>query len=108
MFGTLSHGMADDVSFPDDEEWDRRTVTDGFFEREVYLSRAETAAFLRSVADSLEDDTRLTISGEEWEIPFEYREPIEVEVEFTSRRERELEIELEFTEPRDGRGLDVE
>lgn len=100
--------MAEDVEFPDDSERERRTVTDGFFEREVYLSRQETAAFLRNVADSLDEGTTLTISGDEWEIPFEYREPIEVEVEFTSRRERELEIEIEFTEPRGGQDLVVD
>jgi len=100
--------MVNDIDFPDDEERDRQTVTDGFFEREVYLSREETAAFLRDVADSLEEGADLTISGDEWEIPFQYREPIEVEVEFTSRRERELEIEIEFTEPSGGEGLDVE
>lgn len=100
--------MSDRIEFPDDVKRDRRTVTDGFFEREVYLSREETAAFLRDVADSLEAGTQLTVSGDEWEIPFEYREPIEVEVEFTSRRERELELELEFTEPDDGGNISVE
>lgn len=100
--------MADDIEFPEDDERNRRTVTDGFFEREVYLSREETAAFLRNVADSLEAGTELTISGDEWEIPFEYREPIEVEVEFTSRRERELELEIEFTAPDDKENISVE
>ena len=101
--------MGDDIEFPDDAERDRRTVTDGFFEREVYLSRSETAAFLRSVADSIEAGTDLTVTGEEWEIPFEFREPIELEVEFTSRREHELELELEFTAPDDDdSSIDVE
>lgn len=99
--------MAEDVEFPDDER-ERRTVTDGFFEREVYLSRAETAAFLRDVADSLDEGNELTITGERWEIPFEFGEPIEVEVEFTTRKERELEIEIEFTEPREREGLSVD
>lgn len=100
--------MGDSVNFPDEDRNERTVITDGFFEREVYLSRRETAAFLRDVADSIENDGELTISGNDWEIPFSYREPIEVEVEFTSRNERELEIELEFSEPRDGSGLDVE
>lgn len=99
--------MTDSVEFPESEERDKRTVSDGFFEREVYLSADETAAFLRSVADSLEDGDELTISGDDWEIPFAFAEPIEVEVEFSSRRERELELEVEFTERTDGGGLDV-
>lgn len=100
--------MGGNVEFPDERRDERTVITDGFFEREVYLSRSETAAFLRDVADSLESDTELTVSGDDWEIPFRYREPIEVEVEFTSRNERELELELEFSEPRGTGNLDVE
>jgi amphi-Trp domain-containing protein len=99
--------MAKDVEFPEDRSRERTTITDGFFEREVYLSGEETATFLRELADAVEDDTRLTISSDEWEIPFEYREPIEVEVEFTRGREHELEIEVEFTAPREGDGLEA-
>jgi len=99
--------MTDDVEFPETEESGKRTVSDGFFEREVYLSADETAAFLRSVADSLDDGRELRISGDDWEIPFAFAEPIEVEVEFSSRRERELELEVEFTERTDGGGIDV-
>jgi len=99
--------MTDDVEFPESEESGKRTVSDGFFEREVYLSAEETAAFLRSVADSLDEGDELTISGDDWEIPFAFAEPIEVEVEFSSRRERELELEVEFTERTEGGGIDV-
>lgn len=100
--------MADDVTFPAERTNEQAVITDGFFEREVYLSRDETAAFLRNLADAIEDDTKLTVSGDDWEIPFEYREPIELEVEFTKRRSRELEIEVEFEEPRGGDDLNVD
>jgi amphi-Trp domain-containing protein len=105
----LSRVMGEDIDFPDKGTEHRKTVTSGFFEREVHLSREETAAFLRHLADGIEADTRITVSGEDWEIPFSYREPIEVEVEFSKQREGELEIEVEFTEARDGGagGLDV-
>ena len=99
--------MGNDVNLPTDRTTERKVITDGFFEREVYLSREETATFLRDLADSIEDDTTLTISSTEWELPFEYREPIEVEIEFTNHRERELEVELEFTEPKGGSDLHV-
>ncbi|AEH35497.1 amphi-Trp domain-containing protein [Halopiger xanaduensis] len=99
--------MSDRVNIPEDRDRDRRTITDGFFEREVYLSRTETAAFLRDLADQLEADTRVTITGDDWEIPFEYRDPIEVEIEFTAQRERELELELEFSEASGGSDLSV-
>ncbi|MEM4782599.1 MAG: amphi-Trp domain-containing protein [Halalkalicoccus sp.] len=101
--------MAGDIEFPDKSDHGRKTITSGFFEREVRLSGEETAAFLRNLADAVESDTSITVSGSDWEIPFEYREPIEVEVEFSKKREGELEIEVEFAEARgsDG-GLSVE
>jgi amphi-Trp domain-containing protein len=99
--------MDDGAHLPDDADQARRTITDGFFEREVYLSRDETAGFLRDLADQVESDTTLTVSSDEWEIPFEYDGPVEVEVEFSDRRERELEIEVEFTEPSDTGSVDV-
>lgn len=99
--------MSDRVTLPEDRDDDRRTITDGFFEREVYLSRRETAAFLRELADQIEADTSLTISASDWEIPFEYREPIEVEIEFAKRHEGELEVELEFSESAENRNISV-
>ncbi|SEV85813.1 amphi-Trp domain-containing protein [Natrinema salifodinae] len=99
--------MSDRVNFPDDRTSERRTITGGFFEQEVYLSREETAAFLRDLADQLETGTSFTISATEWEIPFDYSDPVEVEIEFSEQRERELEIELEFTEPSGGDDLSV-
>lgn len=100
--------MTEEVDFPSNQPTETETITDGFFEREVYLSGEETASFLRTLADAVEGDNRMTISGDDWEIPFEYGEPIEVEVEFSNRSGRELEIELEFEEPDDSDGLAVE
>ncbi|MFB6141671.1 MAG: amphi-Trp domain-containing protein [Halosimplex sp.] len=100
--------MGKPVEFPDDRSGDQTTITDGFFEREVQLSRTATASFLRDLADQIERESQLTVSTTEWEIPFRYAEPIEVEVEFTGGRTDELEIELEFTEPAQDDGLAVE
>ncbi|ADJ14341.1 amphi-Trp domain-containing protein [Halalkalicoccus jeotgali] len=102
--------MGHDVEFPDRSEHGRKTITSGFFEREIRLSGDETATFLRNLADAVESGTSITVSGSDWEIPFEYREPIEVEVEFSKKREGELEIEVEFAEAHDteGSGLSVE
>ncbi|MFD1562022.1 amphi-Trp domain-containing protein [Haloarchaeobius amylolyticus] len=99
--------MSDRVNFPDDRTDDRRTITSGFFEREVYLSRAETATFLRDLADQLEAGSSFTISAAEWEIPFDAADPVEVEIEFSEQRDRELEVELEFTEPSGSDDLSV-
>jgi amphi-Trp domain-containing protein len=96
------------VELPGSESNEQTVVTEGYFEREVRLSAADTATFLRQLADQLDAGNELTVSSEEWEIPFRFGEPIEVEVEFIGERKRELEIELEF-EWEDGDGsLSVE
>lgn len=99
--------MVDEATLPGNGDEERRTVTEGFFEQEVYLSREETAEFLHSLASQIESENRLTISSEDWEIPFEFDGPIEVEVEFAEKREKELEVEIEFTESRSSGGIDV-
>lgn len=85
----------------------KRRITEGYFEREVRLSRSATAAFLRDLADQIESEPRLTISTEEWEIPFEFQEPIEVEVEFVGERHGQLEVELEFEHSPEDDRIDV-
>ncbi|PSQ32582.1 amphi-Trp domain-containing protein [Halobacteriales archaeon SW_10_68_16] len=84
------------VELPNTETSEGRVVTEGYFEREVLLSGDQTAEVLRELADQLEAGDELTISSDEWEIPFQFREPIEVEVEFIGDGSRELEVELEF------------
>jgi amphi-Trp domain-containing protein len=96
------------ANLPNDEASDTTEITDGYFEREVHLSRDSTATFLHELADQLDAGTELTISSDDWRIPFEFREPIEVEVEFTSHRGKELEIEIEFEEPKGHDGLSAE
>lgn len=101
--------MSNEVDFPNNQTSETTTITDGFFEREVYLSGTDTASFLRTLADAIDSGDDLLINGDDWEIPFEYAEPIEIEIEFSSHSGRELEIELEFEEPKtDDGGLGVE
>jgi len=104
----VNHPLECMANLPSDEMNEPTVITDGYFEREVYLSRESTASFLRELADQIEAGTELTVSSDDWQIPFEYREPVEIEVEFTSQREKELEIEVEFTESRGRDGLSVE
>ena len=104
LVGAEPDGMAE---LPGEESDGRTVVTEGYFEREVHLSRDATATFLRELADQIDEGTHLTVSSTEWEVPFEYREPVEVEVEFVSQREGELEIELEFNSAREEDDLTV-
>lgn len=95
------------VDLPDNQTNEQTVVTDGYFEREVRLSKGATATFLRDLADQIEGGNDLTVSSDEWQIPFTFREPIEVEVEFIGDGSRELEIELEFEWGEEDQGLDV-
>jgi amphi-Trp domain-containing protein len=96
------------VELPESESNEQTVVTEGYFEREVRLSAADTATFLRQLADQLESGNELSVSSDSWEIPFRFGEPIEVEVEFIGERTRELEIELEFEWDDDDSSLTVE
>jgi amphi-Trp domain-containing protein len=96
------------VELPETESTEQTVVTDGYFEREVRLSADATASLLRDLADQIEEGSDLTVSSDEWEIPFQFGEPIEVEVEFIGEGERELEIELEFEWADTGDSLSIE
>ena len=83
-------------------------ITEGTFERTVVLDRQQAGDFLVHLGEQLQVGTDLTLTTEEWELPFEFREPVEIEIEFVGFGERELEIELELTGPRDDGGdIDV-
>ena len=78
---------------------ERQVVTEGPFEREADLSRDDLATFLRDLAEQVEAGGDLTVGHGDWEVPFSFREPVELEVELEEEEdERELEIELEFEE----------
>jgi hypothetical protein len=49
------------ATLPGEDGEDRTVITDGYFEREVNLSRAVTATFLRELADQVEAGNDLTI-----------------------------------------------
>lgn len=96
--------MAD---LPVDDERERTEVRDGYFEREISLSREDAAQFLEELAAQVGESHELSVESEEWRIPFEFDEPIEIEVEFSEGGQTELEIEIEFNERRGGDTLEI-
>jgi amphi-Trp domain-containing protein len=68
------------------------------FEREYRLSAAEAGEFLVAVGERLRDGEELTIGDPdgEWELPFEFGEPVELEIDYEGVGEPELEIEVEI------------
>ena len=88
--------MTDSESTADPEE-ERTTIRAGReFEREYRLDASEAGAFLIELGEQLRDGDELMLVEDEWELPFAFGEPVELEVDFDGVGEPELEIELEL------------
>ncbi|AUX07926.1 hypothetical protein AArcSl_0271 [Halalkaliarchaeum desulfuricum] len=81
----------------DDAEPTIETITDGYFEEEYYVSAEDAGEFLIELGEQLKEGEELTITGDDWELPFAFGEPVELEIEFEGDGEPELEIEIELT-----------
>jgi amphi-Trp domain-containing protein len=89
------HNDHDDHEASSDEE--KTTVRTGRnFEQTYRLSAAEAGEFLIAVGEQLRDSDELTITDEEWELPFAFGEPVEVELDFDGMDDPELELEVEL------------
>lgn len=93
-----------------DSEQDERTVirTGRDFEQEYRLDASEAGEFLIKLGEQLRDGDELTIVTDEWELPFAFGEPVELEIDFEGVGEPELEIELELPGRTDETAPDVE
>ncbi|VTT85126.1 hypothetical protein DM2_8 [Halorubrum sp. DM2] len=93
------------MSDVDDEQ---STIRSGRnFEEEYRLDASEAGEFLIALGEQLRDDDKLTIVGDEWELPFAFGEPVELEVEYEGVDEPELEIELELPGRTDESGPEI-
>jgi amphi-Trp domain-containing protein len=81
---------------PMNDQKNKQIVTKGDFEWETHLNKDQLADFLISLGEQLKKGNEIKVSTKEWEIPFKFREPIELEIEFEGHGEKELEIEIEF------------
>jgi len=78
-------------------ETDRTIIRPGRnFEQEYRLDASEVGEFLIALGEQLRDGDELTLSDEEWELPFQFGEPVEMEVDFDGMGDPELEIEIEI------------
>ncbi|WP_435157157.1 amphi-Trp domain-containing protein [Haladaptatus sp. DFWS20] len=84
--------MPDDANETDDDRTTIRTGRD--FEQEYRLSASEVGQFLIKLGEQLRDDVELTVLTDEWELPFAFGEPVELEIDFSGVGEPELEIEV--------------
>jgi amphi-Trp domain-containing protein len=99
--------MADADTTPE-EEPERTLIRNGRdFEQEFRLDAAEAGEFLVKLGEQLQEGDELTISTDEWELPFAFGEPVELEIDFEGVGEPELEIEIELPGRTDERAPDV-
>jgi amphi-Trp domain-containing protein len=81
----------------DETENDLTLIREGRdFEQEYRLSAAEAGRFLVEIGEQLQESDELTITGDEWKLPFSFGEPVELEVEYEGYDDQELEIEVEI------------
>jgi amphi-Trp domain-containing protein len=100
--------MADSET-PTDAENDRTVIRTGRdFEQEYRLDASEAGEFLVELGEQLRDGDELTIVTDEWELPFAFGEPVELEIDFDGVGEPELEIELELPGRTDEKAPGVE
>ena len=92
--------MSDDTTstHPDSDGPNDRTVirSGREFEREYRLSADEAGQFLIDLGEQLRDGDELRIVEEEWELPFAFGEPVELEIDYDGVGDPELEVELEL------------
>ncbi len=88
--------MSDHASPPTESE-DRTVIRTGRnFETAYRLDAREAGEFLIALGEQLRDDDELTLVDDEWELPFQFGEPMELEIDFDGMDDPELEIELEI------------
>ncbi|MFT4944656.1 MAG: amphi-Trp domain-containing protein [Halovenus sp.] len=86
-----------DAGAEDETETERTLIREGRdFEQEYRLSAAEAGRFLIEIGEQLQEGEELTITGDEWKLPFRFGDPVELEVEFEGYDEQELEVEIEI------------
>ncbi len=104
-----SHDTKTTPDDSDDSDDDRTVIRSGRdFEQEYRLRASEAGQFLIDLGEQLRDDDELTIVDDEWELPFAFGEPVELEVDYEGVGDPELEIELELPGRTDEAAPDVE
>ncbi|WP_248897136.1 amphi-Trp domain-containing protein [Haloplanus halobius] len=90
------------------ETTDRTTIRTGReFEQEYRLDASEAGDFLIDLGEQLRDGDELTLVEEEWELPFAFGEPVDLDIDFDGVGEPTLEIEVELPGRTDEKAPDI-
>jgi amphi-Trp domain-containing protein len=93
----------------DAESEDRTVIRSGReFEQEYRLSAEEAGSFLVAIGEQLQSGDELTITEDEWELPFAFGEPVGLEIDYDGVGDPELELEVELPGKTDEAAPDVE
>lgn len=90
-----------EVPSNDTDDARSETITHGYFEEEFYISADEAGAFLVDLGEQLQDSDEITLTGDDWELPFTFGDPVKLDIEYEGDGEPELEIEVELDGRRD-------
>jgi len=91
-----------------DVDDDQSTIRSGRnFEETYRLDASKAGEFLIALGEQLRDNDELTITGDDWELPFAFGQPVELEVEYEGVDDPELEIELELPGRPDESGPEI-
>lgn len=101
--------MDDNADEDHAEAEERTTIRAGRdFEREYRLDAAEAGQFLIDLGEQLRDGDELTLTAEEWDLPFAFGEPVGLEVDYEGVGDPTLEVEIELPGRTDESAPDVE
>ncbi len=78
------------------------------FEETYRLDASEAGEFLIDLGEQLRNEDELSIATDEWELPFAFGEPVEMEIDFEGVDDPSLEIELELAGRTDENAPDIE
>jgi amphi-Trp domain-containing protein len=78
-----------------DAEADRTVIRSGRdYEETFRIEAAEAGRFLVALGEQLQAGEDVTLSTDEWELPFAVGDPVELEIDYEGVGESELEIEV--------------
>lgn len=86
-----------EVPAEEEQEPTIETITDGYFEEEYYISAEDAGEFLIELGEQCKNKDEITVTGDDWELPFAFGEPVKLDIEFEGDGEPELEIEVELS-----------
>ncbi|AHZ21260.1 amphi-Trp domain-containing protein [Haloferax mediterranei ATCC 33500] len=105
----MSEETASDEETSATTESERTTIRTGRkFDQDFRLDASDAGEFLITLGEQLRDDDELKIVTDEWELPFAFGEPVELEIDFDGVGDPELEIELELPGRTDDKPPEVE